>query len=156
MTEYRLRLPHHSEPFTTEIEYLTEGEVTNQLHELLCSYQQLCKPRPSEISNEVRVHIEHESSVALKVLQSIFPHAKEVSPSVLRRSTTDKGFEIVLNGLKSLAKSLVWPAGARDGKWISTAANAKECNDNVGAFMENGIWPLIKIARYGFMLSSIL
>ena len=54
----------------------------------------------------------------------------------------------ISNDLKAHARRWVWPEGAQDGKWSSTAATAEECYNQVEQFMAQGFWPLIKVVWY--------
>ncbi len=154
VTEYRKRTPEHLEPFTIEVEYANPEEIKEQLHELLFSYRHIYTPglqeELSESDDEYR-NIERKSEVALSTLQSIFPDCPETGENHLRGTwggTSDKTFEETESRLQSLAQDLRWPAGAENGRWLSTANDAAECHEQVAQFMENGLWPLTNIVRY--------
>ncbi|MCJ1266316.1 hypothetical protein MMC22_006199, partial [Lobaria immixta] len=123
--------------------------MEEQLEELLFSYRQPYQQglqaeladSPSEYQS-----LERQSEVALATLQSIFPGREETSPVYLQ-DTLDGAFCRILDTLKQLASELRWPPGAVDGKWVSTAKTAIECNEKVGLFMQEGLWPLTEVVR---------
>ena len=83
-------------------------------------------------------------------LQSIFPDRREAQPEYLRGEwggTSNLTFEEIEAELQSLAEGLSWPEGAVNGKWLSTAADAKECHKKVEKFMKDGLWPLTNVVR---------
>lgn len=149
VTEYRRRSPRHTEPFTIEVEFSTTEEMEEQLEELLFSYrqpyQQGLQAELGDSSLEYQ-SLERQSEVALATLQSIFPGREETSPVYLQ-DTLDGAFCRILDTLKQLASELRWPPGAVDGKWVSTAKTAIECNEKVGLFMQEGLWPLTEVVR---------
>ena len=94
--------------------------------------------------------IKRESENAMLTLRSIFPGRCEVKPEYLRGEwggTSNLTCEKIEAELQSLAEGLSWPEGAANGKWVSTAANAKECHDKVEKFIEDGLWPLTNVVR---------
>jgi hypothetical protein len=125
-----------------------------QIHELLYDYRLLYKPELSEdlgqSSDEYR-NIEQRSRLALSTLQSIFPDRRETEASYLRGDwggTSNRTADNIENDLKILAEGLKTPAGATDGKWQFTTADASKCRDKVANFMANGLWPRTNIVRY--------
>ncbi|KAL8950134.1 MAG: hypothetical protein Q9222_003811 [Ikaeria aurantiellina] len=149
VTEYHRRMPQHTAPYTVEVEYCSQEETEDQLHELLYSYRELYQPG---LQNDLKQHpelydeIEKKSEVALSTLQSIFPESPEVTPAHLQSEEED-AFRRILDELKGLAKSISWPAGAVDGKWHATASNTAACHDQVALFMRQGLWPLTNVVR---------
>ena len=91
-------------------------------------------------------NIEKRSEIALATLESIFGQVPEVDPQRLR-DFTDGALEGLHADLKFLARGLRWPDGAENGRWATTAVDAQECQEKVGIFMENGLWPLTNIVR---------
>lgn len=158
VTEYRRRTPSHEAPFTIEVEYANEKEINKQLRELLFSYQELWLPDVESLASSQKKEenseyegIEIRSEAALATLQSIFPDAEDINPKYLR-DRSDGAFDRILERLEALAKGLKWPDDARDGRWTATAADAEGCQEQVGIFMENGLWPLTNVVRLVFMI----
>ena len=147
VTEYRKRKPNHTDSFTIEVEFANPEEINDQIHELLFSFRELYKEGVMEESADVYQEIERHSEIAFNTLQSIFPNRPEIEVGHLK-GTEDHSFEEIENGLRSLAQGLQWPEGSVNGKWTSTAANARECHDKVAYFMKNGLWPLTNIVRW--------
>lgn len=112
-------------------------------------YQQGLLAKLGELSAEYQ-RLESQSEVALATLQSIFPDRKETSPIYLQ-DTLDGAFRRILDTLKQLASELRWPPGAVDGKWVSTAKTAIECNKKVDLFKQEGLWPLTEVVRLVFV-----
>ncbi len=149
VTEYRYRLRQHSVPYTIEVEYCTDTEIDEQLQELLVSYRDRWRPgleQELDESEKEFQNIEKRSEVALATLESIFGQVPEIDSQRLR-DFTDGAFEGLHEDLKFLARGLRWPDGAENGRWATTAVDAEECQEKVGIFMENGLWPLTNIVR---------
>ena len=159
VTEYRKRKPEQLEPFTIEVEYANAEEIKAQLHELLFSYRHIYRPGLQEDLSQSPAEyldIEKKSEVALSALQSIFPDCPEIEQEYLRGTwggNSDRTFEEIESDLQALAQTLKWPAGAINGRWLSTANDASECHGKVAQFLENGLWPLTNIVRYVDRLS---
>lgn len=91
--------------------------------------------------------IEKKSEVALSTLQSIFPD-NQVTTAQNLQDLAEGAFERLYKDLTLLATNLIWPEGAENGKWTSTAADVEDCNAQVALFMAQGLWPLTNIVRY--------
>ncbi|KAI9879730.1 MAG: hypothetical protein M1830_007515 [Pleopsidium flavum] len=147
VTEYRHRSKHHKDAFTIEVEYLTEAEIYEELHELLWSYRQLFTvDKEQDINAHDYKTMERESTLALATLKGVFGDRAETTYEYLN-DACEGAFDRILTKLRSLAGSLEWPEGARDGKWSSTAETAEQCHEQTGAFMTKGLWPFTKIVR---------
>ena len=102
-------------------------------------------------SEQEFLEIQRKSEIALSTLQSIFPNHVATDAAYLRGDwggSSNCTFEELHESLKTLAKTLKWPDGARDGRWNSAADDPIECHDMVGKFMQEGLWPLTNIVRY--------
>ncbi|KAL8724298.1 MAG: hypothetical protein Q9166_008029 [cf. Caloplaca sp. 2 TL-2023] len=149
VTEYHRRSALHTRPFTIEVEYCSEAEINEQLHELLFSYRELYEPglaRFFELNEQQHFEVGKKSELALSTLQSIFAGHPEVTPSYLKEQS-EGAFERILGELRRLAALIEWPPGAANGSWMATAASSDECHDKVAYFMQQGLWPLTNIVR---------
>ena len=152
VTEYRKRKASHTENFTIEVEFATPEEINEQIHELLFSFRELYREGvEAEGSDDLYRSIEKRSEIALTTLQSIFPNSPETEAEHLK-GTAGHTFEQIESGLQRLAEGLTWPEGSVNGKWTSTATNARQCHDQVAQFMQNGLWPLTNIVRCAHIL----
>ena len=148
VTEYRKRKPNHTDNFTIEVEFANPEEINEQIHELLFSFRELYKEGVKEESaDDVYQEIERHSEIAFNTLRSIFPNRPETEVGHLK-GIEGHSFEEIEIGLRRLAQGLQWPEGSVNGKWTSTAANARECHDKVAHFMNYGLWPLTNIVRW--------
>lgn len=133
--------------FTIEVEFANPEEINEQIHGLLFSFRELYREGVKEESaDDVYQEIEKHSEVAFNTLQSIFPNRPETETGHLK-GIEGHTLEEIEDDLRRLAQDLQWPEGSVNGKWTSTAANAKECHEKVALFMENGLWPLTNIVR---------
>ena len=130
------------------MEFANPEEINEQIYELLLSFRELYKEGVKEESaDDVYQEIERNSEIAFNTLQSIFPNRPQTEVGHLK-GTEGHSFEEIENGLQRLAQGLQWPEGSVNGKWTSTAANARECHDKVAHFMRNGLWPLTNVVRW--------
>ena len=133
--------------FTIEVEFASPEEINEQIHELLFNFRELYREGvKGESADDIYQEIEKHSEIAFNTLQSIFPNKPETEIGHLK-GIEGATLEEIEDGLRRLAQGLQWPEGSVNGKWTSTAANAKECHDKVALFMENGLWPLTNIVR---------
>jgi len=143
VTEYRHRSKQQKDPFTIEVEYLSDDEIRKELSELVLSYRQPFVPAMQDMSSKEFLKIEEESNVASYTLKRMFGERVETTEEFLKGGTTDS----IINSLKNLARSFARPEGGVNGKWKSTAQTAQDCHQQIDIFMEEKFWPLMKIVR---------
>lgn len=147
ITEYRLKAPHHSAPFTIEVEYLSEAEIEEIVKELLWDYRQLYLPGvEQELNADEYKKCCEQSELAWSTLGAAFGDRREFRKELLRDSS-DEAKERALALLLQWTQELDWPEGGSDGMWRSTAQDAEECCEKTGQFMENRLWPFTKVVR---------
>lgn len=147
ITEYRLKAPHHTTPFTIEVEYLSEAEIEEIVKELLWDYRQLYLPGvEQELNADEYKKCCEQSELAWSTLGAAFGDRREFKKELLR-DNSDEARERALALLLQWTQELDWPEGGNDGMWRSTAQDAKECCEKTGQFMENRLWPFTKVVR---------
>lgn len=147
ITEYRLKAPHHTAPFTIEVEYLSEAEIEEIVKELLWDYRQLYLPGvEQELSVDEYKKCCEQSELAWSTLGAAFGDRREFRKELLR-DNSDEAKEKALALLLQWTQELDWPEGGSDGMWRSTAQDAEECCEKTGRFMENRLWPFTKVVR---------
>lgn len=147
ITEYRLKAPHHTAPFTIEVEYLSEAEIEEIVKELLWDYGQLYLPGvEQELNADEYKKCCEQSELAWSTLRAAFGDRREFRKELLRDSS-DEAKERALALLLQWTQELDWPEGGSDGMWRSTAQDAEECCEKTGQFMENRLWPFTRVVR---------
>ncbi|KAF2183055.1 hypothetical protein K469DRAFT_584335 [Zopfia rhizophila CBS 207.26] len=147
ITEYRLKAPHHTAPFTIEVEYLPAAEIEEVVKELLWNYRQLYLPDvEQELNADEYKRCCEQSELAWSTLEAAFGDRREFKKELLR-DTSAEGKEKVLTLLLQWTRELDWPAGGSDGIWRSTAQETKECCAKTSQFMQNRLWPFTKVIR---------
>ncbi|KAI7973126.1 hypothetical protein EIK77_004403 [Talaromyces pinophilus] len=147
--EYRQPKTGQKTPFLIEVEYLTEKQIEEQVRDLLWSYRLRFDSdiKSDTVSGEEYHRIQRESERAWLTLQAAFKQKKEFSEKFLS-DESDGALETVASKLIQWTRDGPWPkTEGREGLWISTAENAKECCDKTNEFMQDRLRPFTKIIR---------
>lgn len=145
VTEYRYSLEHHTTYYAVEAEYLNENELRKELDQLLDDYRYLYAPE-LRLENEALRDAHIKSETAEAALAAAFEGQMNWDPNLLK-DFSDGGRDIAVAYLQNWATTLLWPDGARDGKWSATADSSQACRELIEEFMRGSIWPFVKIVR---------
>ena len=146
VTEYRHRTNRHTEPYTIEVEYMNDAEISDQISELLYSYRELYIEGTEEAASAAEYKdYQSRSELAWHTLEAAFGHRKELTPEYLQ-DKSEGAVDRIFKQLKTWASEFDWP-GDRKGVWISSASVAKECSKKASIFAKASLWPFTKVIR---------
>lgn len=160
VTEYRNRKREHVAKYTIEIDCMTDDEIDEQLRELLWSYRQFYLRDLLEdkmvTGDELKLRGK-QSKLAWDTLHAAFGNLLGSTEKLAKdylQDSSDGAEERIQAQLKLWTKQLPWPAEVKQGGWLGTADNIKECNEKTKTFLKGNLWPFVKVIRYIFISLS--
>ncbi|KAJ5559991.1 hypothetical protein N7513_002390 [Penicillium frequentans] len=142
VTEYKQMKPAQTERIKVEVDFLCGAALEDHINELLWSFRrQFLDAKDSLSTDDMK-----ECREAGSALQSAFGSERGYN----RQFMTDKSegaFERILDQLIKWTKTIPWPTGASDGKWVTNAKTAEEFHTKTSLFMQDRIWPFTRIMR---------
>lgn len=134
--------PAQTERIKVEVDFLCGAALEDHINELLWSFRrQFLDAKDSLSTDDMK-----ECREAGSALQSAFGSERGYN----RQFMTDKSegaFERILDQLIKWTKTIPWPTGASDGKWVTNAKTAEEFHTKTSLFMQDRIWPFTRIMR---------
>ena len=147
VTEYHSRTSRHTAPFTVEAEHLTIDEIKGTIDELVVDFAQFYHPEMKEdnVSAKDFRASEHKSKVAEDTIKAAFDdHPTLVA---LLEDRSDEWHARLREELTKWSEDFEWPESESASLWTATAITSEECREAVGGWMEDKLWPFIKVVR---------
>jgi hypothetical protein len=136
--------PDQSHRIRVEVEYFSGVAMEDHVNELLWSFRRAFLPDVAKDSLNAAEW--KEIKEAWSALESVFGSEQEFNRKFLS-DKSEGAFEKISAQLIKWTKTIPWPTGASDGKWVTYAETAEELCTKISLFMQDRIWPLTKIMR---------
>jgi hypothetical protein len=137
--------PGQNHRIRVEVEYLSGVAMEDHIKELLWSFRRAFLPDAKDSLTAADLK---EIKEAWSALESTFRSEKEFNRKFLS-DKSEGAFEKIADQLIKWTKTIPWPTGASDGNWMTYAETAEELYTKTSLFMQDRVWPLTKIMRYG-------
>jgi hypothetical protein len=136
--------PGQSHRIRVEVEYLSGVALEDHVNELLWSFRRAFLPDVAKDS--LTAADWKEIKEAWSTLESAFGSEKAFNRKFLS-DKSEGAFEKIVDQLIKWTKTIRWPTGASDGKWVTYAETAEDFYMKTRLFMQDRIWPFTKIMR---------
>jgi hypothetical protein len=144
VTEFHWKQEINPQPFSIEVEYLTQAGIEELVAELVWDYRQPLMVSDGEDISQDR-ELAQRRRVALSALEAAFRHHNDL------RAVCDQGCEVpndaVTAKLVEWTRELQWPTSGVEGRWLADAMSVEECNDLTEIFTKDSFWPFVKVIR---------
>lgn len=150
--EYRYKKGNQMTDYEVEVRKLPKSKVRKVLKQLVWDYRQLYLLIMEEDEGGDDYNAcKRASEFALSTLETAFKHHEEFSASAMQRICNEEDEDKFVLQLMTWYKELEWPRRDNDDEAtdiaIRRAATIADCNDITGKYMEDKIWPFIKVIR---------
>lgn len=154
--EYQQKREGQTSLIEITAEFYAGDALEDLVKELAWSYRQLHLAdvnTPDITSDQDFAKYKRESEEAWEALSAAFQHHEGFSAAFLKDFSAGAKDRIDRQLLR-WAHDIKWPSGGSITKqdklsmWCSFANSAEECCEKTGAFMEDGLWPFVKVIRY--------
>lgn len=136
--------PGQTHRIEVEVEYLSGRAMEDHVNELLWRFRRVLL---SDGDKDSLTAVDwKEIKEAWSALQSAFGSEKGFDRKFLQ-DKSEGAFEKIAAQLIKWTKTIPWPTGASNGKWVTYAETTEECYMKTKLFMQDRISPFTEVMR---------